>query len=198
MPLKPKSHGPVEGKWHTFANLNVHLNIMVRHSNKGIAYAPLYIHKFQFIRPHFVKDAEKLDKTYIDASPPISIRDKLRHYRLKQGLTQGQVADLIGIKKTTYSSYEKTSHDYYPIDTLKHIAILFKIDIYSLLDDYNTFLHDGQASQLKSHRNSLGLQQNEYAALYDVTLTQIKRWEEGKVRMSKKFWEQIFNPPPQE
>ena len=72
-------------------------------------------------------------------------------------LLQRDVAEYAGIKRATYSSYEENVRDYCPVDTLKRIAKLFEVDITNLLDDYNTFLYNGQAEQLKGLRKQLGL-----------------------------------------
>ncbi|MCL2573822.1 MAG: helix-turn-helix domain-containing protein [Defluviitaleaceae bacterium] len=122
----------------------------------------------------------------------ITIADKLRYYRHRNGLLQREVADYVGIERTTYSAYEEDGRDYYPYDTLQRIAEFLKVKATDLVDDYNTFLRDGQAHQVKALRNKMKMTQAEFAAHFDITKEQIKKWEQGKARMTKKFWERIF------
>ena len=83
--------------------------------------------------------------------------EKLRWYRYYNNLLQKEVADIIGIDRSTYIHYESTDHDLYPQDKLHLLANLYKIDITDLLDDYNLFLYNGQAKQIKALRDGLGL-----------------------------------------
>ena len=181
-----------EGKWHVFCNINSQLYVMVRHSNSGVRYAPLYIHSFPFLRPHFLAEAERVN---IGSDAPanfITIADKLRYYRHRNGLLQREVADYVGIERTTYSAYEEDGRDYYSSDILENIADFFKVKVADLLDDYNTFLCDGQARQIKALRDKMKMTPAEFAAHFGITKEQIKKWEQGKARMTKKFWERIF------
>ena len=120
------------------------------------------------------------------------VADKLRYYRHKKGLLQREVADCVGIERTTYSAYEAELRDFYPLDVLAHIAKLFEIDVADLLDDYNAFLYYGQAPQIKALRKEMQLTQATFAAHFGVTLPNVKRWEQGKTRITKKKWELIF------
>jgi len=165
---------------------------MVCHSNSGVRYAPLYIHSFPFLRPHFLAEAEKVNIGSDDPVNFITIADKLRYYRHRNGLLQREVADYAQIERTTYSAYEEDGRDYYPIDTLESIAEFLEVSVADLLDDYNTFLYDGQARQIKTLRGKMKMTQAEFAAHFGITKEQIKKWEQEKARMTKKFWERIF------
>ena len=108
-------------------------------------------------------------------------------------MLQKDVADYAGIERTTYNAYEASRRDHYPLDVLIKIADVLDVDVTDLLDDYNTFLHNGQASQIKDLRRRLGFTQKDFAAKLGVNKTTYKRWEYGKVRVSKKTWEKMFN-----
>lgn len=184
---------PFQKKWNIFANIGNFMYIMVNHSNNVVSYAPLYVHSFRFLQPHFLADSEKFNITYPDPSQLTTVADKLRYYRYKNGLLQRDVADYAGIERTTYNSYEEDVRDYYPLDVLVRIAELFEVDITDLLDDYNAFLFHGQAGQLKAFRKRMILTQASLATKYGVNITNVKRWEQNKIRMTKKMWERIFN-----
>jgi len=181
-----------EGKLHVFCNINSQLYVMVCHSNSGVRYAPLYIHSFPFLRPHFLAEAEKVNIGSDDPANITTLADKLRYYRHRNRLLQREVADYVGIERTTYSAYEEDGRDYYPYDTLQRIAEFLKVKVTDLLDDYNTFLCEGQARQIKALRDEMSMSQAELAAHFNVSKEQIKKWEQGKSRMTKKFWEKVF------
>ena len=183
---------PFEGKWRVFGNMDSRLYVMVCHSNGGVQFAPLYIHSFPFLRPHFLAEAERVNIGSDSPEKFDTVADKLRYYRHKKGLLQREVADYVGIERTTYSAYEEDGRDYYPIDVLQRIAEFLEVGVADLLDDYNTFLCNGQARQIKALRDKMKVTQAEFAAHFNVSKEQIKKWEQGKARMTKKFWERIF------
>jgi len=156
---------------------------MVCHSNENVKYAPLYLHTFRLPK----------------AQPPAlastaSVADKLRHNRLRKGLLQREVAEYLGIERTTYTAYEEDRRDYYPFSFLDNISSLFNINVHDLLDEYNAFLHNGQALQLKALREQMDLSQSDFATHFGVTKLQIKRWEKDEIRITKRFWQCIFFP----
>ena len=177
-------------KWHTFANIGDSMYVMVRNANGVVSYAPLYIHHFQFLRPHFLVDSEKFNTTELDELKTTA--DKIRYYRYKKGLLQRDVADHVGIERTTYHDYEANERDYYPLEILEQIAEFLEVEFADLLDDYNAFLCSGQAQQLKALRKRLGLTQKAFAKQIGVNPTTYKRWERGQARMTKNTWEKIF------
>ena len=161
---------------------------MSRSNKAGIVYTPLYIHSFQFLRPHKLTDAEKFNIQY---SNPILIpttADKLRYYRYKKSLLQRDVADYAGIDRSTYMSYETGERDYYPLDKLSKIAELLDVDITKLLDDYNRFLFDGQGEQIRRFRKLNGLTQADLARMLNVHTGTVKKWESNISQISLKTY----------
>lgn len=119
-------------------------------------------------------------------------RISLKWYRYQNGFLQSQVAKAIEVDRTTYSRYEENVIDIYPLDKLSKAAKLFKIDITSLLDDYNLFLYNGQGQQIKKLRKSLKLTQSEFAKYICVPLGTLKKWEQNRVNIQKKTFENFF------
>lgn len=72
------------------------------------------------------------------------------------------------------------------------LAVLFEIPLEDLLDEYNLFLLRGQGEEIRSLRMQRGLTQKEYATELGVPLEKLKRWEQGKVQISKSTWERYF------
>lgn len=106
--------------------------------------------------------------------------DKLRWYRLKNGYLQSEIADIIGVYRSTYIHYEETTRKFYELDKLQLLADLYKVDIECLLDDYMLFLYKGQGKQLKTYRKKLGYTQQQFADMLDVPLGNLKHWEQDR------------------
>ena len=104
----------------------------------------------------------------------MTISDKLRFYRLQNGMEQKDVAKIIGINKSDYIGYENNSRDYYSAEIMDTLAKLFKVEVYDLLDAYNTFLYNGQGKQIKDIRKKHNFTQKELAKLLEVQLVRIK------------------------
>lgn len=111
--------------------------------------------------------------------------DKLKWYRFNNAVSQQTVADYTGLDRSTYIRYESGELDYYPIENLKSIAKLFNVNLTELLDDYNRFLYDGQGNQVRKLRKSMGLTQYQFGNLFNVSSSNVKRWESEKTRISK-------------
>jgi len=112
----------------------------------------------------------------------MTISDKLRFYRLQNGMEQKDVAKIIGINRSDYIGYENNSRDYYPAEIMDTLAKLFKVEVYDLLDAYNTFLYNGQGKQIKDIRKKHNLTQKELAKLLEVQLVRIKN---GKLKKTE-------------
>lgn len=165
---------------------------MVRHTIKAIAYSPLYIHSFRLVQPHTLVEAEKFNLRYSDPSQIDNTPDKLRWYRYQKGLLQRDVAEYVGMDRSTYSSYEEMGRDYYPIDHMRKLAELFEVPLGALLDEYNLFLYNGQGKQIKAMRAARKMTQAEYARRLGVPIGNLKQWEIDRVKIFKSTWERIM------
>jgi transcriptional regulator with XRE-family HTH domain len=167
------------------------MNIMVRQTDKGISYAPLYVHSFQLVQPHFHVDAEKYNMAYSDLSEIESMGEKLRWCRYRKGLLQREVAEIIGIDRGTYVTYED-GRDLYPLEKIRILADLYGVPIISLLDEYNLFLYKGQGKQIKALRKTEGMTQKQFAEMLGISMGTLKEWENDKANMFKSSWEKFF------
>ena len=165
--------------------------VMSRYTPKAVKYAPLYIHSFRLVQPHTLVEAEKFNIRYTEPSQISSTPDKLRWYRYRLGLRQRDVADRIGLDRSTYSSYEEAGRDRYPIEVMARLADLFNLPVTELLDEFNLFLYYGQGEQIRRMRQSRGMTQKEYAGCLGVPLGSLKKWEQNRATISKSTWENI-------
>lgn len=173
-------------------NFGNNLSIIQKRNGNKIVATPMYVHSFRFITPKKVSEAQRLMQKFSISDANISVADKLRYYRHKKGLYQNDVADYLGIDRSTYCSYEANQMDYYSAVIMDKIAELFEVDVYALLDDYNKFLYDGQGENIKKLRKQLKITQEELAKEMNVSLLKIERWEQDKVRMFKFTWEKLM------
>ena len=165
--------------------------VMFRSKGNRDIISPLYIHRFSFLVPRLTK-AERFLRSHSDAEALETTADKLRFYRYNKSLCQREVADYAGIDRNTYINYEKASHDSYPPDKLVMLAECLEVEVYDLCDRYNRFLIDGQGRQIRELRMSKGLTQYEFAILYNVTTSTVKRWESERITISKSTWQKLF------
>lgn len=191
MGSKAEKDVPKECEWQLVSPLGDKAFLFCHHGKGRIKYSLLYVHSFPFLQPRKLADSEKFNTQFADTSQLQTTGDKLRYYRYKKALRQSEVAEYAGICTETYSDYELGTQDYYPLDKLKLIAELLEVPFEYLLDDYNRFLYDGQAEQLKSFRKEQGLSQSQFAKQLLVALHCVKHWEQGKVRITKPMWERF-------
>lgn len=106
-------------------------------------------------------------------------------------MLQSEVAEHIGIDRTTYIVMEEVERKYYPIDIIRRMANLFEVDIEELVDEYNLFLYHGQGPQIKSIRKPARLTQRLFAEHFGARVNTVKRWESGKMRITRACWERL-------
>lgn len=181
-----------DAKWRIFSDLGGECYLMVRNISGKIEFAPLFIHSFPLLMPHKALDAEKFNLRFNDPSKIVKTADKLRWCRYKNALRQKDVAEAVGIDRTTYKRYEEVGHEYYPRDVMERIAELFGVPVEGLLDDYNLFLYRDQGRQIKEKRLELGMTQRKYADRLGVPYASLGRWERNIMRIAKGTWERLF------
>ncbi len=160
--------------------------------NNSFEFSFIYVSCFSFRHQHCGYKAAKLFEEYPDPSIIPTTAERLQYYRYKNSLMQKEVADAVGIERTTYISYENPSHKYYSMEVLEKIAELFEISVYPLLDDYNRFVYSGQGERIKALRKEQGLSQYKFAEKYGVSRNAVKRWEHERSKISVKVWKRIF------
>ena len=157
-----------------------------------IRFAPLFIHSFPLFAPHHLLESEKFNIRFSTLSEITKIADKLRWYRHKNALLQREVADYIGVDRSTYIRYEEDGKVNYSFEHMDKLAALYNIPTIDLLDAYHLFLYNDQGKQIRERRFALKLTQREYAAMLGVSIGNLKKWEQNRVRITKSTWERFF------
>ena len=166
---------------------------MVQNISGVVKFTPLFIHSFPLLAPHHLLESEKFNIRFSDPSEITEIADKLRWYRYKKALLQREVADYIGVDRSTYIHFEEAGRDYYPIENMEKLAVLFGVPVIDLLDEYNLFLYNGQVRQIREMRERRNLTQAEFARRLGVPLGTLKEWERGRNQISKASWEKLMS-----
>lgn len=160
-------------------NINISVDFILNTKTKPAHYVPVISYKF---------NCESLyENEFLNYYPTPDLltttADKLRWYRLENGYLQAEIADMIGIDRSTYIYYENPTRKFYELNKLQLLADLYQVNIECLLDDYMLFLHRGQGNQLKSLRKKLGLTQRQFANMLGVRFVSFKQWERERCMM---------------
>lgn len=94
----------------------------------------MYIHSFKFISPHRLSEAIKFNQQYLKYKDIPNVQDRLRWCRYNMGLSQKEVADLIGIKRSVYIGYENGNIEHYKKEIIDKLARLYNVTFDDFLD----------------------------------------------------------------
>ncbi|MBR5773821.1 MAG: helix-turn-helix transcriptional regulator [Clostridia bacterium] len=62
------------------------------------------------------------------------LSERIKKFRLALGLTQGEVAQVLGVERTTYTYYERGTHKI-SVERIQALAKLFNTDVATLLGE---------------------------------------------------------------
>jgi len=122
-----------------------------------------------------------------------TVADKLQYARLAAGLLQRELAEKIGIDRTTLISYEngQTVEENMIIDWLIEIALACGMDKHFCCSPYHVFIIEDAGKQIKQYRKNMGLTQKKFAEQLGVWTTTIRRWEQNVNKPPKHIWELV-------
>lgn len=192
---KDKKTDPLLQNGCSIRHLNGNWYVLTSNTLGVLKHAPVYINSFPFSAPHHLLESEKFNIRYTGPSKITEVANKLRWYRYHHSLLQIEVADKIGISRSTYIHYEEPEHDYYPINHMEKLSTLYCVPVTDLLDEYNTFLYHDQGKQIQAMRRALNMTQCEYSHKLGVPLGTLKKWEQNQSRIQKSTWERLFKQP---
>lgn len=190
--LKGSNERAFSNVWKIHSKIGDSFYIMYQNKNGCVRYAPLYIQTLRFINKRHLTKSQVFLLNNPAPERLETVSDKLKWYRINCGILQRDAAKAMGIDRTTYSRYEDNVLDAYPLDKLSKAAELFKIDISLLLDDYNTFLYNGQGKQIKGLRKSMKLTQSQFAQSIGTPLGTFKKWEQDNTNIPKTAFQKLL------
>ena len=162
------------------SDIDIAVDFILNTKTKPAHYVPVVSFRFNFESLF----ESKLLHRYPTPDLLHTTADKLKWYRLDNGYLQAEIAEIIGIYRSTYIHYEEPSRKFYELDKLQLLADLYRVDIECLLDDYMLFLYRGQSKQLKALRKELGLTQKQFADMVGVPIGSLKHWEHDRCVMT--------------
>ncbi len=109
-----------------------------------------------------------------------TIGSRIKYYRLLNNFTQEELADRSGLDRSTIIRYENNLVDH-SIDILDKICKVFKIEPFTLYDDYLKFISSDYGNIIKKLRNNLGVTQKEFGEILGVHRKTVARWEKEQL-----------------
>jgi len=186
--LQVASFGPDKRQpWKLYTKVSE--NLYICHRN-GVC-APLYCSHLHLVKTKLQRDSALCNLRYATHEQIPHTADRLRYFRCQKDIHQSEVADYVGIERSTYIGYENTNRDSYPLDKLTRIAEFLQVTVTDLLDNYNRFLYEGQGQQMKTLRKNLRMTQADFSKQLQTPLGTVKRWEQNQARMTKRTWERM-------
>lgn len=116
---------------------------------------------------------------------------KIRDLREDHDLRQYEVANFLGVKRTTYAMWELGDVNF-PIEKLVKLASLFHTNIEYMLDispDKSEVIYEKDitiefiGNQLRRYRLRIGKTQHEFANILNVRQSSYSYYEDGKTRI---------------
>lgn len=166
---------------------------IMSHTEKGkTKHSPLFVLEFRLMAPRKLLEAQLFNKQYHSYEDINNIPDRLRFCRHRLGLVQKEVAQIVGISRSTYINLETGNHNRFDKTVADKLSKLFHIPVYDLLDDYNRFLSCGQGKLIREYRESLNLGKRPFARLVGADANMIRLWESERKQVSLKSYEKYF------
>ena len=123
-----------------------------------------------------------------------TIADKIRYARITARLEQAELAELVGIDRTTLLRLEngQVSDEHMRTDTLVKIAVTCNRRNTFCCDEYHAFMAGGYGAVIRRVRKAYRWTQAELAALMRVSVTTVKRWEQERSRPSRANYHELI------
>lgn len=107
------------------------------------------------------------------------VGETLKKARKNAGLTQAQVADLLGLTYQAISNYERGINSI-DNDTLMKLCLMYNIPPFGVKD---TTVRDSIAGKIKSARETAGLSQTKTASLAGISMHRLRGFENSEIEI---------------
>lgn len=110
------------------------------------------------------------------------IKDKLRYVRLMAGLKQVELADLVGIERSTLNRLENgvVAEENMKTDLLVRIAIACGVERTFCCNRYHEFLANNCGDKIKKYRKERQMTQQALADVFGVHKKTVGEWEQDR------------------
>lgn len=114
--------------------------------------------------------------------------DKLKYLRKSEDLSQREIAEILGVKRSTYAGWE-SGKDIMPLPRLNQFANFFHVSLDYLvgispdiviITDHQELDKNQVAEQLKTVRLSHNLSQEQFATSINTSQANIHKYEKGE------------------
>lgn len=178
--------------WKVYRQFGERLSVLYQEQYGRLIYKVQYVHDFTFKIPSWIPASEKYLLIYASPDRLEKTSQKIRYYRHKNCMYAKDVAKYLGMTRKNYCHYEEISYEYCPLPILEKLALLYKIPVTELMDDYHLFLYNGQGNSVLQLRKSLHLTQKEFAEKLHVDKCSVRCWEKEYHRMTRPTYEALF------
>ena len=155
-------------------------------------YAPLFIYSIGLGAPRRLLEATRFQQRYCTYEEILNVPDRLRWCRYSKGLMQAEVAEIAGVARAVYMDIECGVTQRVPLEMIKKLADFYHVPMTDFMDEFNRFLYDGQASRIRTYRESLGMGKKPFARMMGIPIRSLQGWESGQKIISFQCWEKYF------
>ena len=187
---RPLSYGSFDGisgetgshsaKWKLWRKAGDSIWLLYASKNGQASIAPMIKHSFYV--PHSRTSAAM--RTFFQryyAKEEKTLGMQLRYYRYQAGYQQKEMAEILGIDRTTYSEYERDKYPC-PMDRLGKALDLLKVEPDRILDEYQCFLYKGQGQGIKLLRQKAKMRQWQLAQTLQVDCKEVESGADTNIK----------------
>lgn len=123
------------------------------------------------------------------------IENQLRYYRLKKGISLKELADKLGVHRTTVTDWEKNKCSV-PHKKIFEYASVLDVNVYELFDEYHLFVEECDKI-IKSFCENNNIKYSEFAKMCNVNKVTLYSWLKKEKQPNYKNWavlKSIINP----
>ena len=155
-------------------------------------YAPQIIHGFVLCALRKILEATQFNRRYRRYEEIDNVPDRLRWCRHSKELMQMEAADKAGMANSVYKAIEEEFTQHMEPEQVERPARFYGVPVTDFLDEFNHFLHDGQAVRIRAYRESFGMGKKPFARKMGIPVRCLQEWESGRKVISIKCWERHF------
>lgn len=178
--------------WRILEQISPNFYILSHSYDTHVQYAPLYITRFALNAPRKQLEAQLFQNRWGTYGAIDNIPDRLRWLRHSRGLMQKEVARVAGVSRGVYADMETGKAKQMQAQAADRLAAFYGVPAADLLDDYSSFLRDGQTKRIRACREKTGLDVAAFAETYGIPIRSLRAWESGKKVISYHGWERYF------